>query len=143
MKDNELKQYIRKTIEEELKKYVPDFILQKEILNEQCSFNSLSEFLIKLGIIGEKNSRGLEATEFAFKQYIENDIQPGNELYDLLKRAGYYERLLTWSKDIALKAQTSLYQIVFAMYGDKHLTNTQFVIVAGNYYMAKMAEKNK
>lgn len=143
MTDTEIKQYIRECIKEELKNFLPEYILQKAIFKEQTSFNSLSEFLIKLGVLGDKNSKGFEATEFSFAQYIENDIKPGNELYAMLSKKGFSERHLTWSKDTAQKGKTPLFQIVFAMYETKHLTNTQFVILAGNYYKAKMTEKNK
>ena len=143
MTDTEIKQYIRECIKEELKNFLPEYILQKAILKEQTSFNSLSEFLIKLGVLGDKNSKGFEATEFSFEQYIENDIKPGNELYAMLSKKGFSERHLTWSKDTAQKGKTPLFQIVFAMYETKHLTNTQFVVLAGNYYKAKMTEKNK
>ena len=94
-------------------------------------------------MLGDKNSKGFEATEFSFAQYIENDIKPGNELYAMLTKKGFSERHLTWSKDTAQKGKTPLFQIVFAMYETKHLTNTQFVVLAGNYYKAKMTEKNK
>lgn len=141
--DKELKQYIRDSIKEELKNYIPEYILQKEILKEQCSFNSLNDFLIKLGVLGDKNSKGLEATELAFEQYIMKGIKPGEQFYSILKDAGYSERHLSWSKDSAQNKKTPLFRIIFAMFEEKHLTNTQFVIIAGNYYIAKMAEKNK
>ena len=143
MTDTEIKQYIRECIKEELKNFLPEYILQKATFKEQTSFNSLSEFLIKLGVLGDKNSKGFEATEFSFAQYIENDIKPGNELYAMLTKKGFSERHLTWSKDTAQKGKTPLFQIVFAMYETKHLTNTQFVVLAGNYYKAKMAAQNK
>lgn len=145
MIDEELKDYIRKTVKKEFKNLLPEYVIQKEIFQEQTSFTSLSEFLVKLGVLGDKNSKGLEATKFALELYINHSLQPCNEFYDKLKEAGFYERLLAWSKDIAKNEKTPLYRIVFAMYEgtNKHLTNTQFVIIAGNYYMAKMAEKNK
>lgn len=143
MTDTEIKQYIRECIKEEFKNFLPEYILQKAIFKEQISFNSLSEFLIKLGVLGEKNTKGFETTEFSFTQYIENNILPGNDLYTMLSKKGFSERHLTWSKETAQKGKTPLYQIVFGMYETRHLTNTQFVVLAGNYYKARMTDKNK
>lgn len=141
MTDIEIKHYIHECIKNELKNLLPEYILQKQILKEQLSFNSLPDFLIKLGVLGDKNSKGFEATIISFESYIESGIKPGNELYSNLKKAGFSERHLTWSKEAAQSEKTPLFRIVFAMYEHKHLTNTQFVILAGNYYIAKMAKK--
>lgn len=143
MTDKELKQYIYKCIKEELSNILPEYILQEKIIQEQISFNSVNAFLIKLGVLGDKNSKDFEATKLSFEQYIKKGIKPGEQLYSILKNSGYSERHLRWSKDSAQIKKTPLFRIIFAMFEEKHLTNTQFVVIAGNYYKAKMAEKNK
>lgn len=153
MTEQQIRKIVREIVREELdylsRDYLQDIITEavsKELLSRENFSNlSLTEYLTRLGIIGCKNFAGMESIVFAITQYLENGLKPSKKLYDLLKGNGLSERELRYAKEMAFYSQTPLYRQVFSSLPKttRPPTNTQFIILAANFYAARVAQNQK
>ena len=154
-KEKELQLFIQKCVEEAVKKEMDNLLKEAEeiierkikaleiskVLHEKDLNWSLKEYIEKLGVFNRSTSSGSAAVEFAMREYTTTGIKPGKELYSKMLQNGLSEMSLRRANIEAFYQSTPVYQEVFRMYTNvaNPPTNTQFIVLAGNYYRSRFS----